>query len=176
MTRHSDSSEVFSELYPLVIASLTGEITPAQVAQLEQLVCSDPQVRRLYSQLICESVNLRTWAEMAGEQTSDEATMPGSVARRRRPSMAVRWASAVVAASLLVCLLVGWIFTSSSENGSALLSNQQLERETMAVAKEAQSVLDLLDELERENDTLVRLLDQDAGDEPIGDSEEREPA
>ena len=33
----------------------------------------------------------------------------------------------------------------------------------MAVAKEAQSVLDLLDELERENDTILRLLDQDSG-------------
>ena len=46
----------------------------------------------------------------------------------------------------------------------------------MAVVEEAQSVLDLLDELERENDTIVRLLDQDAGDEPKGDSEEQEPA
>ena len=176
MTRHSDSSEVFFELYPLVIASLTGEITSAQVAQLEELVGSDPQARRLYSQLICESVNLRTWAESAGEQTSDEATMPGSVARRRRRSMAVRWASAVVATSLLVCLLVGWIFMSSSENESVTLSNQELERETTAVVKEAQAVLDLLDELEQENETIVRLLDQDAGDEPIGDSDEREPA
>ena len=77
MTDDSDNSEVFSELYPLVIASLTGEITPDQVAQLEELVCSDPQARRLYAQLIYESVNLRTWAESAGEQTTDEATMPG---------------------------------------------------------------------------------------------------
>lgn len=176
MTDDSDNSDMFSELYPLVIASLTGEITPAQAAQLEELVCSDPQVRRLYARLIYESVNLRTWAELAREQTAGEPTMPNSVARPRRPSMAVRWASAVAAASLLACLMVGWIFMSSTENEAVMLSNQELERETMAVVGEAQSVLDLLDELERENDTIVRLLGQDAGDEPKGDGEEQEPA
>jgi len=176
MTDYSDNSQAFSELYPLVIASLTGEITPAQVAQLEELVCSDPQARRLYAQLIYESVNLRTWAELAGEERTDEATMSGSVARRRRPSTALRWASAVAAASLLACLLVGWIFISSTENEPSMLSNQELELETMAVVEEAQSVLDVLDELERENDTIVRLLGQDASAEPKGDSEEKEPA
>ena len=67
MSDDSDNSDVFSELYPLVIASLTGEITPGQVAQLEELVCRDPQARRLYARLIYESVNLRTWAESARE-------------------------------------------------------------------------------------------------------------
>ena len=46
----------------------------------------------------------------------------------------------------------------------------------MAVVEEAQSVLDVLDELERENDAIVRLLGQDDGAEPKGDSEEKEPA
>ena len=176
MTDHSDNYEAFTELYPLVIASLTGEITPAQVAQLEELVCSDPLARRLYARLIYESVNLRTWAELAPEETTDEATMSGSVARPRRRLSAMRWASAVAAASLLACLLVGWIFMSSTENEPPVLSNQELELETMAVVGEAQSVLDVLDELERENDTIVRLLGQDAGAEPKGDSEEKEPA
>jgi len=175
MTDYSDNSEAFSELYPLVIASLTDEITPAQVAQLEGLVCSDPQARRLYARLIYESVNLRTWAELTREETTDEA-MPDSVARPRRPSTAMRWVSAVAAASLLACLLVGWIFMSSTENEPPMLSNQELELETMAVVEEAQSVLDVLDELERENDTIVRLLGQDAGAEPKGDSEEKGPA
>ena len=176
MTDYSDNAEAFSELYPLVIASLTGEITPDQVAQLEELVCSDPQARRLYARLICESVNLRTWAGSAREEATDNATMPGSVARPRRPSAAMRWASAGAAASLLACLLAGWIFMSSTENEPPMLSNQELELETMAVVEEAQSVLDFLDELERENDTIVRLLGQDAGAEPKGDSEEKEPA
>jgi hypothetical protein len=176
MTDDSNKSDVFSELYPLVIASLTGEITPAQVAQLEELVCSDPQIRQLYAQLIYESVNLRTWAELAREQTADELAMPDSVDRPRGSSMAVRWASAVAAASLLASLLVGWLFMSSTENESVMLSNQELNRETMAVLGEAQSVLDLLDELERENDTILQLLGQDADEEPIGDGEEQEPA
>jgi hypothetical protein len=176
MTDHSDNYEAFSELYPLVIASLTGEITPAQVAQLDELVCSDPQARRLYARLIYESVNLRTWAELATEETTDEATMPDSVARPRQPSTAMRWASAVAAASLLACLLVGWIFMSSTANEPPMPSNQELELETMAVVEEAQSVLDVLDELERENDAIVRFLGQDTGAAPKGDSEEREPA
>jgi hypothetical protein len=83
---------------------------------------------------------------------------------------------AVAAASVLACLLVGWIFMSSPENKPVMLSNQQLELETMAVVGEAQSVLDLLDELERENDTIVRLLGQDAGNEPKGHSKGQGPA
>jgi hypothetical protein len=176
MTDHSDNHEAFSELYPLVIASLTGEITPTQVAQLDELVCSDPQARRLYARLIYESVNLRTWAEFAREETTDEAIMPSSIARPRRRLTAMRWASAVAVASLLACLLVGWMFMGSTEEGPPVLASQELELETMAVVEEAQSVLDLLDELERENDTIVRLLDQDVGAEPEGSSEEEEPA
>ncbi len=176
MTDHSDNYEAFSELYPLVIASLTGEITPTQVAQLDELVCNDPQARRLYSQLIYESVNLRTWAEFTREETTDEATMPGSVVRPRRRSTAMRWASAVAVASLPACLLVGWIFMSSTEKEPPMLSSQELERESIAVAEEAQSVLVLLDELERENDAIVRLLGQGVGAEPEENDEEEEPA
>jgi len=176
MTDHSDNYEAFSELYPLVIASLTGEITPAQVAQLEGLVCSDPHARRLYVQLICESVNLRTWAESAGEETMDEAMTPRSVARPRRRSTAVRWVSAAAAASLLACLLAGWVFLNPSGQGPAVLSNQELELETKAVVAEAQSVLNLVDELERENDAIVRVLGQDAGAKPEEKNEEEEPA
>jgi hypothetical protein len=176
MTDHSDNSEAFSELYPLVIASLTGEITPDQVAQLDELVCSDLQARRLYVKLIYESVNLRTWAELDQEETTDEAAMPSAVARPRRRSTAMRWALAVAAASLLACLLAGWIFVSSTGQQPPMVSNQELERETMAVAEEAQSVLDLLGELERENETIVRILGQDSGAEPDNDHEEEEPA
>jgi len=171
-----DDSQTFSELCPLVIASLTGEITPDQIAQREELVCSDPRARRLYSQLICESVNLRTWAESACEQAADETTGTEAIVTPRRPSTVVRWAPAVAAASLLACLLVGWVFMSSPENKPVMLSTQELEPETMAVVGEAQSVLYLLDELERENDTIVRLLGQDASDEPKGDSEGQGPA
>jgi len=176
MSDDSDNSDVFSELYPLVIASLTGEITPGQVAQLEELVCRDPQARRLYAQLIYESVNLRTWAESAREERADEAPMPSSVARPRRPATTMFWASAVVAASLLACVLGRWMFMSSTENEPAMSSNRELELETMAVVQEAQSVLGLLDELERENATIVRVLGQDAGAKPKGDGEEQEPA
>jgi hypothetical protein len=176
MTDRSDNYEAFSELYPLVIANLTGEITPAQVTQLDELVCDDPEARRLYVQLIYESVNLRTWAELATEETTDEATTPGSVARPRRPSTAMRWASAVAVASLPACLLVGWIFMSSTEKEPPMLSSQELERETIAVAEEAQSVLVLLDELERENDAILRLLGQGVGAEPEENNEEKEPA
>nr|MBC8876889.1 hypothetical protein [Planctomycetota bacterium] len=85
MSDDSDTSDVFSELYPLVIASLTGEITPDQVAQLEELVCSDPRARRLYAKLIFESVNLRTWAESACEQATDETTATEAIVIPRRP-------------------------------------------------------------------------------------------
>jgi len=90
--------------------------------------------------------------------------------------MVARWAPAVAAASLLACLLVGWIFMSSPEDKPVMLSTQQLELETMAVVGEAQSVLDLLDELERENDTIVRLLAPDAGKELKVDNEGQGPA
>jgi len=176
MTDYSDNYEVFSELYQLVIASLTGEITPAQVAQLDELVCSDPQARRLYVQLIHESVNLRTWAGLARAEKTNEAITPSSVARPRRRLTAVRWVSAAAAASLLACLLVGWVFLSSTGKGPPVLSNQELELETKAVVAEARSVLDLLDELERENDTIVRLLGQDAGAEPAENDGEKVPA
>jgi len=171
-----DNFETFSELYPLVIASLTGEIAPDQVVQLEELVCGDPRARRLYSQLIYESVNLRTWAESAGEPAMDETTTRPAFVTPRRRSTVVRWAAPVAAASLLASLLVGWVFKSASENRPVTLSSQQLELETMTVVGEAQAVLDLIDELERENETIVRLLGQDAGDEPKGDSEELGPA
>ncbi len=176
MSDGSDTSDVFSELYPLVIASLTGELTPDQVTQLEELVCSDPRARRLYARLIFESVNLRTWAESACEQAADETTATEAIVTPRRRSTVVPWMPAVAAASVLACLLVGWIFMSSPENKPVMLSNQQLELETMAVVGEAQSVLDLLDELERENDTIVRLLGQDVGNEPKGHSEGQGPA
>jgi hypothetical protein len=176
MTDHSDNSEAFSELYRLVIASLTGEITPDQVARLDELVCNDPQARRLYTQLIYESVNLCTWAESDQEEVADEAAIPSTVARPRRRSTAKRWAWVGAAASLLACLLAGWIFVSSTGQQPPVASNQELERETMAVAEEAQSVLDLLGELERENETIVRILGQDSGAEPESDNEEEEPA
>ncbi|NQT40966.1 MAG: hypothetical protein HQ581_25970 [Planctomycetes bacterium] len=176
MTEHSDSHEAFAELYPLVIASLTGEITPAQVTRLDELVCGDPQARRLYVQLVYESVNLRTWAASPREATSDGATTPTFVARRRRRLTTVRWVSTAAVASLAACLLVGWVFLGSTEHESPLLSNQELELETKAVVAEARSVLNLLDELERENDTIVRLLGEDAGAEPEETNEEKEPA
>ncbi len=183
MTDHSDNYEAFSELYRLVIASLTGEISPAQVAQLDDLVCSDPQARRLYVQLIRESVNLRVWARIPREETlketleetTAEAPTPGSVARPRRRLTAVRSASTVAVASLAACLL-GWALLSSTEKGPSMASNRELELEAEAVVAEARSVLDLLDELERENDTIVRLLGQDAGAEMEEHNEEEEPA
>lgn len=171
-----DDSETFSELHPLVIASLTGEISPDQVAQLEELVCSDPRARWLYARLIFESVNLRTWAESACELATDETTATEAIVTPRRPSTVVRWTASVAAASLLACLLVGWVFMSSRENKPVMASAQELELEAMAVVGEARSVLSLLDELERENDTIVRLLGQDAGGEPKGDSKKRGPA
>ena len=102
--------------------------------------------------------------------------MPSSVARPRRPATTMSLASAVVAALLLACVLGRWMFMSSTEDESAISSNRELELETMAVVQEAQSVLGLLDELERENATIVRVFGQDAGAEPKGDSEEQEPA
>ena len=176
MSDDSDTSDVFSELYPLVIASFTGEITPDQVAQLEKLVCSDPRARRLYARLIFESVNLRTWAESASEQAAEETTTTEAIVTPRPRSTVVSWMPAVAAASVLACLLVGWIFMSSSENKPVMLSNQQLELETMAVVGEAQSVLDLLDELERENDTIMRLLGQGTDNESNGHGEGQGPA
>ena len=176
MSDDSDTSDVFSELYPLVIASLTGEITPDQVAQLEELVCSDPRARRLYAKLIFESVNLRTWAESACEQATDETTATEAIVTPRRRSTVVAWISGVSAASVLACLLMGWIFMSSPENKPVMLLNQQLELETMAVVGEAQSVLELLDELERENDAIVRLLGQGTDNEPNGHGEGQGPA
>ena len=101
MSDDSDTSHVFAELYPLVIASLTGEITPDQVAQLEDLVCSDPRARRLYAGLIFESVNLRTWAESACEQATDETTATKAIVTLRRPSTIVRWVPVVAAAALV---------------------------------------------------------------------------
>ncbi len=176
MTDHANSYEAFSELYPLVIASLTGEITPAQVAQLDEIVCSDPQARRLYVQLIHESVNLRTWAESVRAETPDATPAPIAMAGPRRRWTTVRWVSAAAATSLLACLLAGWVFLPSTENEPPRLSSQELELEAEAVVAEAQSVLSLLDELERENDTLVRLLGQDSGGEPDENSETKEPA
>ena len=174
MTDHSDNFEAFSELYLLVIASLTGEITPAQVARLDELVCSDPQARRLYAQLIYESIDLRTWAELDREETADKAAMPNSVSRSRQRSKTMRWVSVAAAASLLACLLAGWVVTRSTRQPTPVVTNQELELEAMAVAEEAQSVLDLLGELERENETIVLILGQDAGAEPKSDNEDED--
>jgi hypothetical protein len=88
----------------------------------------------------------------------------------------MRWVSVAAAASLLACLLVGWIIMRSTRQPTPAVSNQELELQTMAVAEEAQSVLDLLGELERENETIIQILGQDAGAQPGSDNEDEESA
>ncbi len=82
---------------------------------------------------------------------------------RSRKHVSGRWLRAV--ASLAACLLVGafgvWILFRTSGRDTAAVSNDELELQTRAVAAEAQAVLHFLDELERENETLVRLIGQD---------------
>jgi anti-sigma factor RsiW len=85
-----------------------------------------------------------------------------------RRAVSRRWLRAV--ASIAACLLVGalgaWYFISSAGKGSSTSSNGELQIETRAVAAEAKSVLTLLDELERENDTLLQVLGGGPADRP----------
>jgi len=180
MTDSSDNYELFAELHQLVLASLTGEITPDEVARLEELVCSDPQARNLYVQLIHQSVDLRVWASSTPDKAIDAtpektAAVPSrSATRPRRRSTTGRWSLAVTAVSLLVGLLVSWSFFGLTGKETPIVSNQELELETKAVVAEAQSVLDLLDQLQRENNTIVLLLGQDAGVPPEKNHEDKE--
>jgi len=114
----------------------------------------------------------------APEEVVDEVIL-GVTARLHRDMRRVarrRWLRAV--ASVAACLLLGalgaWFFVFSDGKGSAVPSNGQLELETRAVAAEAESVLRLLDELDRENRTLLQLLGGDAVDQPGVEPDEKE--
>ena len=158
MSQSNSNYEDFSEIYELVIASLSGEITPDQVARLDKLVCNDPRACELYLQLIRESTSLRTWASATREETVNDIP---SRSRSNR-SQTLWWRSIVAVASLIVCFLLGRNFFGSADQSSNMSSNQQLILETKAVMAEARSVLDLLDQLEQENDTIVMLIGEDA--------------
>jgi hypothetical protein len=90
-------------------------------------------------------------------------------------------AVAALAACLLVAALGTWAIVLTTGDGTVpRVVAGELELETRAVAAEAESVLHLLDELEREDGTLVQLLGLGADDkpdiEPAEDREEGGPA
>ncbi|MCG8585702.1 MAG: FecR family protein [Pirellulales bacterium] len=62
------SRETFDRVFDLATASLSGKLDDAGESELEQLVLEDPAARRLYVQIIDDSLNLRTWAS----ETDDE--------------------------------------------------------------------------------------------------------
>ncbi len=49
----------YNEIHDLAVILKEGKATTEQLARLEDLVCHDPQARRLYTQYIYESVSLR---------------------------------------------------------------------------------------------------------------------
>lgn len=85
-----------------------------------------------------------------------------------RRAVGRRWVRAVaaVAACLLVGLFGARYLISSAGKGSSTVSHGELELEIRAVAAEAQSVLTLLDDLGKENTTLLQMLGGDAADRP----------
>ena len=51
------------ELHALASASLSGEPSDEEIARLEQLVCEDPELCKLYVRYMYISWNLKTWAK-----------------------------------------------------------------------------------------------------------------
>ena len=54
--------DILAELHELCAASLGGELSDEQASRLDQLVCEDENVRKLYIRYMYVSWNLRTWA------------------------------------------------------------------------------------------------------------------
>lgn len=119
-------------------------------------------------------------------QKAVEAVISGVAAELQPVSKRVtnrRWlrAIAALAACLLVAVLGTWAIVLTTGEGTVPpVVAGDLQLETRAVAAEAESVLHLLDKLERENGTLVQLLGLGAEDRPViepdEDGEEGGPA
>ncbi len=58
----SPEERLHAKLYPLAQAALQGSATARQIAQLDELLQSDPQARRLYLDFTQDSYSLRIWA------------------------------------------------------------------------------------------------------------------
>ena len=56
------SSPLFERIEALVLAAERGELSAAEMEELDRLVRDDPQARRLYAQYIVETVDLHSWA------------------------------------------------------------------------------------------------------------------
>jgi len=93
-----------------------------------------------------------------------EAVIVGVAARLVRPRLRLRLLTSF-AAGLALTAAGAWLFLGAPEGESAR-ANETLAVEAAAVAADAEGVLRLVDDLERENDALLRLLSQGGDKEP----------
>ena len=61
------SSPLFERIEALILAGERGELSAAEMEELDRLVRDDPQARRLYAQYIVETVDLHSWAACSDE-------------------------------------------------------------------------------------------------------------
>lgn len=163
---------------------LYGEFAEASAFERHLAECSACRERLEATKRALAAVD-RAGLDSAPEEVV-KAVISGVAAELQPVSKRVtdrRWVRAV--AALAACLLLAavgtWVFVLTTGEGPAPpVVAGELELETRAVAAEADSVLHLLDELEKENGTLVQLLGLGADDkpdiEPAEDREEGGPA
>jgi anti-sigma factor RsiW len=162
---------------------LYGELAEASAFERHLAECSACRERLEATRRAMDAVD-RAGLDAAPPQVV-EAVISGVAAELRPVSKRVadrRWlrAAAALAACLLVAVLGTWVYvlTNGKDPVPPAVAGE-LELETKAVAAEAESVLHLLDELEKENGTLVQLLglgaENDPGIEPDEGNEEGGP-
>ncbi len=64
------------ELHALAAASLSGEPSDEEIARLEQLVCEDPKLCKLYVRYMYISWNLKTWAKYPLPDDAEKQPQP----------------------------------------------------------------------------------------------------
>lgn len=96
---HLPDGSLLNTVHDLALACLSGKATQGQVASLEQLVCSDPEARRIYANIIRDSIHLHRWA--AAVRLQHDELSP------RQASAADASASLLSAVDALVAEMVG---------------------------------------------------------------------
>jgi hypothetical protein len=74
---------LLNTVHDLALACLSGKATPDQAALLEELVCGDPEARRIYANIIRDSIHLHRWAAAARLHCDEMSARndPGAMAR-----------------------------------------------------------------------------------------------
>ena len=137
---------------------LYGGLTPSEHSAAERHLAGCSQCRaeleatRQALAMVDRAGLASAGADVAGSVTEGVVAALGQQRRATRRT----WLRA--AASVAACLTLAAVGTWAVLRDGSGAANRQLEAEASAVGADAESVLRLVDELERENDELLRLM------------------